>query len=131
MLSLPHDSNQFKLILLSSSATPSLLTVNKIHGPESMLSVSCNENCTSNNMLDLWHMRLGHPNINALMKTLSAYNISFGNKISGLSFCKACPYGKQHRLSFTHSETKISKTLEIIHSDLWGPTPTESNQSFN
>ena len=31
---------------------------------------------------------------------------------------------------FKHSETKTSKALEIIHNDLWGPTPTESNQSF-
>ena len=75
-------------------------------------------------------MRLCHPNINALMKTLSACNISLRNKIYGLSFCKACQYGKQHRLSFKHSETKTSKALEIIHSDLWSPAPTESNQDF-
>ncbi|KAH9687881.1 Integrase catalytic domain-containing protein [Citrus sinensis] len=61
LLSLPHDSSQFKSILLSSAATPSLLTVNKIPGPESMLSVNCNETCTSNNVLDLWHMRLDTP----------------------------------------------------------------------
>ena len=100
LLSLPHNSSQFKSILLSSTATPSLLTVNKIPGPKSMLSISCNETCTSNNVLDLWHMRLGHPNINALVKTLSACNISFGNKTYGLSFCKACQLGKQHRLFF-------------------------------
>ena len=123
LLSLPHDSSQSKSILLSSTITPSLLTVNKILGPESMLSVNCNEHCTSNKLLDIWHMRLGHPNVNAL-KTLSTCNISFRNRTSGLFFYKACQYGKQHRLSFKHSETKISKSLEIIHSDLWGPAPT-------
>lgn len=90
LLSLPHDSSQFKSILLSSITTPSLLTVNKTTCPESMLSVSCNENYTSNKVLDLWHMRLGHPSVSALVKTLSACNIQFGNKTSGLSFCKAC-----------------------------------------
>ena len=124
LLSLPHDSSQFKSILLSSTTTPNLLIVNKIHGPESMLSVSCNEHCTSNKLLDIWHMRLGHLNVNALIKTLFTCNISFGNKTYGLSFCKACQYGKQHKLSFKHSETKTSKALEIIHSDLWGPAPT-------
>ena len=64
------------------------------------------------------------------MKTLSACNISFGNKTSGLSFYKVCQYGKQHRLSFKHSQTKTSKALEIIHSDLWSPAPTETNQDF-
>ena len=118
LLSLPYDCRQFKSILLSSTTTPSLLIVNKIPGPESMLSISCNGNCTSNKVLDLWHMRLGYPNINALMKTLSVSNISFGNKTFGLSFCKACQYGKQHILSFKHSETKTSKALKIIHSNL-------------
>ena len=28
---------------------------------------------------------------------------------------------------FKHNETNISKALEIIHSDIWGPTHTESN----
>ena len=130
LLSLPHDSSQFKSIMKSSATTPNLLTVNKIPGPEFMLFFSCNETCTSNNELHLWHMRLGHPNINDLVKTLSACNISFGNKTSGLSFCKACQLGKQHRLSFKHSETTTSKALEIIHSDLWGPAPIESNQGF-
>ena len=67
LLSLPHDSSQFKSILLSSITTPSLLTVNKILGPKSMLFVSCNDNCASNKVLDLWHKRLGHPNVNALV----------------------------------------------------------------
>ena len=63
-----------------------------------MLSVSCNETCTSNNVLDLWNMRLGHPNINALVKTLSACNISFGNKTFGLSFCKALVWKTTHTM---------------------------------
>ena len=51
-------------------------------------------------------------------------------KKSDLSFCKACQYGKQHRLSFKSSERKTDSAMEIIHSDLWGPTPTISNQGF-
>ena len=89
-----------------------------------MLSVNCSEKCTNSKVLDMWHLRLGHPNVIALRKTLSACNISLGNKKFDVSFYKACQYGKQHRLSFKHSETKISKSLEIIHSDLWGPAPT-------
>ena len=65
-----------------------------------------------------------------LEKNLSAYNISLRNKMSDLSFCKACQYGKQHILSFKSSETKTTSALEIIHSDLWGAAPTISNQGF-
>ena len=95
-----------------------------------MLSVNCSEKCTSSKVLDLWHLRLGHPNVIALRKTLSACNISLGNKKFDVSFYKACQYGKQHRLSFKSSETKTKHALEIIHSDLWGPAPTISNQGF-
>ena len=35
-----------------------------------------------------------------------------------------------HGLSFKNSESKSSTALEIIHSDLWGPVPTVSNQGF-
>ncbi|KAH9687883.1 Integrase catalytic domain-containing protein [Citrus sinensis] len=77
LLSLPHDSSQFKSILLSSAATPSLLTVNKIPGPESMLSVNCNETCTSNNVLDLWHMRLVQNQNSETSQTTPKLNSSY------------------------------------------------------
>ncbi|KAH9666887.1 ABC transporter G family member 40 [Citrus sinensis] len=128
LLCLPLNSSQAKSVLSSSTISSSLFLVNKAHKPESMLSVNCSEKCTSSKVLDLWHLRLGHPNVVALRKTLSACNISLGNKKFDLSFCKACQYGKQHRLLFKSSERKTKHALEIIHSDLWGPAPTISNQ---
>ena len=136
LLNLPLNHSQVKSILLSSVSYSNLLSVCKINKPESMMSVVSKEHCTSckdqriNKTLDCWHMRLGHPNASDLRKTLSACNITFGNKIFELSFCKACQYGKMHRLSFKSSESKSSTALEIIHSDLWGPAPTFSNQGF-
>ena len=34
--------------------------------------------------------------------------------------------GKVHRLHFPVVETKTSHILELIHTDLWGPSPTPS-----
>ena len=136
LLNLPLNHSQVKSILLSSISCSSLFSVCKINKPESMISVVFKELCTSckdkriNKTLDLWHIKLGHPNSSDLRKTMSACNISFGNKMSELSFCKACQCGKMHKLSFKGSESKSSTVLEIIHSDLWGPAPTISNQGF-
>ena len=96
LLNLPLNHSQIKSILLSSVSHSSLLSVCKINKPKSMMSVVSKEHCISckdqriNKTLDLWHVRLGHPNVFDLRKTLSACNISVGNKMSELSFCKAC-----------------------------------------
>lgn len=136
LLNLPHDHSQIKSALLSSVSFLCSLSVYQANKPETMVFVSCCVNCTNNEnsgintTLDLWHMRLGHPNVVALKKTFLACNIFTRNKFSKLSFCKACHLGKQHRLSFNNSDSKTLVALEIIHSDLWGPAPTLSNQGF-
>lgn len=69
LLSLPYNNNQAKSILLSSTLIPCLIPVSIINKPKSILSVNLNRDCTSNKnlraneILDLWHMRLGHLNI--------------------------------------------------------------------
>lgn len=133
MLNLPHDHSQIKSALFSSVSL-SVYQANKL---VSMVSVSCcvncinNENSRVNKTRDLWHMRLGHPNVVALKKTLSACNISTGNKFSKLSFCKACHLGKQHKLSFNSSDSKPLVALKIIHIDLWGPALTLQTKASN
>jgi len=36
--------------------------------------------------------------------------------------CPGCQYEKSHRLSFPTSENKATVTLQLVHSDLIGPT---------
>nr|KYP47921.1 Retrovirus-related Pol polyprotein from transposon TNT 1-94 [Cajanus cajan] len=43
------------------------------------------------------------------------------------SVCKACCYGKIHRLSFSSSTTTFTAPLQMIYSDLWGPSPIPSS----
>jgi hypothetical protein len=42
------------------------------------------------------------------------------------SICKHCQIGKQTRVSFKTKEDSTRKPLEIIHTDLCGPTKTKS-----
>ena len=40
--------------------------------------------------------------------------------------CDACLSSKSHRLPYSYSQHQTTKPLEIIHSDLWGPSPVIS-----
>jgi hypothetical protein len=42
------------------------------------------------------------------------------------TICKPCQHGKQTRVSFETKEYSISKPLEIIHIDLYGPARTQT-----
>ena len=44
--------------------------------------------------------------------------------------CEACQMGKTHKLHFLITETKTSKILELIHTDLWGPSPIVSRGGY-
>ena len=73
--------------------------------------------------LDIWHQRLGHPSPHVLNSLLSNCNLSVSMK-SRLSFCTACKLGKAHALPFSLSGSHSKHPLELIHSDLWGPSLT-------
>lgn len=41
--------------------------------------------------------------------------------------CEECILGKQKRVSFqTYGRTPMKEKLELVHSDVWGPTTTHS-----
>ena len=79
----------------------------------------------------MWHHRLGHPSNKVLTTALSSVDASYILPISdSITHCKHCLNGKMHQLPFDKSNFKASKPLELIHSDVWGPTPTTSISDF-
>ena len=53
-----------------------------------------------------------------------------GVKLPGkvkLTFCQGCVEGKMHRMLFKSvGEIRSTRKLELVHSDVCGPMPTES-----
>jgi hypothetical protein len=49
---------------------------------------------------------------------------------SKLSSCNDCNKAKAHVLSFIFSSCYASSPLEVIHSDLWGPSLIVSSNGF-
>lgn len=76
--------------------------------------------------LSIWHERLGHPSLTTVTKILSSCNILFTSNKSSNFLCHACQLGKSHKPPFFSSNTVYSKPLALVVSDLWGPSPTPS-----
>ena len=82
---------------------------------------------TSN--VEVWHRRLGHPSLRTLSKILQTCNQNSLINEKKL-FCDACQYGKSHLLPFSISDSHAEKPLDLIHSDIWGPSPIASSSGF-
>lgn len=78
------------------------------------------QNAFLSSELEVWHRRLGHLNVQSL-KQLKQMVTGFQlNKMENLN-CVACFQGKHSRDPFPNSESRASKPLELVHTDLCGP----------
>lgn len=83
--------------------------------------------------LQLWHERLGHMNTQTIRDVVQKEMISWV-KLSDIDkfFCKACQYGKMHRLPFKKREHERNTQIgEIFHADLCGPMSISSLSGAN
>ncbi|CAL9238119.1 unnamed protein product [Arabidopsis halleri] len=77
---------------------------------------------------EVWHMRLGHPNLQVLQ--LLSKNKAIQINKSTSKVCESCRLGKSSRLPFVSSVFTASRPLERVHCDLWGPAPLSSVQAL-
>ncbi|RVW88458.1 Retrovirus-related Pol polyprotein from transposon RE2 [Vitis vinifera] len=80
------------------------------------------------NKVKLWHHRLGHASTDIVTQIMQSCNVSFEkNKNTVCStVCSSCQVAKSHRLPTHLSLPCASKPLELVHTDLWGPTLVKS-----
>ena len=81
----------------------------------------------------LWHHRLGHPSSRILYSTLknvfSSLSLSMIDEVC--SSCEYCISAKMHRFHLNKTPMVTTLILEIVHSDVWGPSPITSLLGFN
>jgi len=110
-----HELDTGKTII-KGTRTPNNLYILK-GGQKQLYLKKTNEN-------RLWHIRLGH---------LSFYQIRKACRLKAVfdlpdiiilenTICKPCQVGNQTIVHFNEKEGSISKHLELIHTDLCGPT---------
>jgi hypothetical protein len=93
----------------------------------------CTSNTNSSIFLDstrvdttLRHHRLEHMSEKG-MQILHKRNLLPDLKQIDLDFCEHCVYGKQKRVIFLRvGKEKKSERLELVHTDVWGPTQVSS-----
>ena len=75
---------------------------------------------------NLWHQKLGHMSEKG-MKTLLSKGKFPDLKNVDVGLCEDCIFGKQKKVSFTKiGKTPKAKRLELVHTDVWGPSPVSS-----
>lgn len=79
--------------------------------------------------LTTWHNRLGHASFSITRKALDRCHVSYLDDVNN-TLCTACMMGKSHKLPFPISESNASVPFQVIHSDLWGPSPIKSHNGF-
>ena len=80
----------------------------------------------------LWHHNPGHPSsripYSALKNVFSSLSLSMNE------FCSSCEYClsvKMHRFHLNKTPLITTSVLEIVYSDVWGPSPITSLLGFN
>ena len=75
---------------------------------------------------ELWHQRLEHPHFKTLHRIISTFGLpTLAYNKSPL--CDVCSSSKSHKLPYAITQHPTSQPLELIHSDLWGPSPVLSH----
>lgn len=74
----------------------------------------------------MWHNRLGH----APVSKLKFINCIKHCADASNTVCLTCPMAKFTKLSYQLSESRASKTFELIHTDIWGPYKVATRQKF-
>ena len=75
----------------------------------------------------LHHRRLGHMSFVTLGRL---YPALYSKVNQGSLVCDACQYGKQTRSSYTSSDNRSDTPLQVIHSDVWGPSGVSSLNGY-
>ncbi|GFT38865.1 retrovirus-related Pol polyprotein from transposon TNT 1-94 [Trichonephila clavipes] len=84
---------------------------------------------TKNGLIEIWHQRFCHVNNDYLVKTSKNDSVKGLPRLTdnGKTHCIPCKLAKSKRVSFKKTGAVRSKRpLELLHMDLCGPMPTES-----
>jgi len=95
------------------------------------LSVSAADVTRSNKLLTLWHNRMGHPHSSRLQHMLKSCIPATRGIHSSLPLtCSNCAGSKSHKLPFPSSSSSYDDLFDLVHSDVWGPSPTLSRMGY-
>ena len=75
-----------------------------------------------------WHLRLGHASSSKIQPLISR-GLLGSTKFESFD-CLHCKLAKQPALSFNKNDSISDNPFDLIHSDIWGPSPVASINGF-
>ena len=84
-------------------------------------SLACVVSCA----VDPWHRRLGHISKSRLKSLF--HNGALSQVLFPLSLCTGYKLVKHLALPFNNSLFQTTSNFQLVHSDIWGPTPIPFN----
>uniref|UniRef100_A0A2N9HR29 Integrase catalytic domain-containing protein n=1 Tax=Fagus sylvatica TaxID=28930 RepID=A0A2N9HR29_FAGSY len=112
------QDSQTGQIVGSARKVGRLFELTSLHFPSSSVSAPV---IAASASIELWHSRLGHVSLPRIQTLVSRGLL--GSVSSNPFDCMPCQLGKQPALPFNNSESIASATFDLIHSDVWGPSP--------
>lgn len=108
-----------------SSGDPYTLQPTPKHSPPTRITTLS----TTRSPSHLWHAHLGHPSLKILQQVLK--NNDSINKPMAPLHCSSCQLNKSHKLPFSESSVTSNSSLELLYSDVWGPSSITSINGFH
>jgi histone deacetylase 1/2 len=115
-----------KKVLLSGQSKDGLYVLSESSAMS--LSQAFSSTCLSTSA-DIWHRRLGHPSPRILHLLVKNKKVSCTTKCFNFN-CPVCPLGKSCRLTLKTTGHQTLAPLDLIFSDVWGPSPMLSSDGF-
>ncbi|RVX06561.1 Retrovirus-related Pol polyprotein from transposon RE1 [Vitis vinifera] len=109
--------------LLSSLLAPLLISVGQLVDNNCAVNFSGNGCVVQDQISMVWHRRLGHPNTQILSHVLNSDLPGNKDRYSLSLECDSCKLGKSKTLPFPLHASRASHCFDLIHSDVWGPSP--------
>jgi hypothetical protein len=73
--------------------------------------------------INTWHNRLGHASNRVVEQVIRRNNLLSSQESINRSVCDACQQAKSHQLPYSSLMSASKFPLELVYSDVWGPTP--------
>jgi hypothetical protein len=77
---------------------------------------------TTTSSFQQWHHRLGHL-CGSRLSSLVHHGVLGSVSRNACLDCLGCRLVKQIQLPYPHSESMSERPFDLVHSDVWGPTP--------
>jgi transposase InsO family protein len=115
---------QTKKILGRGTRRGGLYYLDTIKTGECLLSV---DSTNSKEKIWLWHKRLGHLSFGYMQKLFHNFFIGLNNE---QFTCETCIKAKSHRSTYLANNNKKIAPFDLIHTDVWGPSPIMSKYGY-